>query len=70
MFSIPGVWRPPIPVADFFLPFFSEVIFGSNLGDSTHIQLAIYTVFDEESEFQVKNREKLQPEGKNKEKRN
>ena len=30
----------------------------------------IYTVFDEESDFQVKNKQFLRPEGKNKEKRN
>ena len=30
----------------------------------------IYTVFDEESDFQVKNKHVLRPEGKNKEKRN
>ena len=30
----------------------------------------IYTVFDEESDFQVKNKRFLRPEGKNKEKRN
>ena len=30
----------------------------------------IYTVFDEESDFQVKNKQCLRPEGKSKEKRN
>ena len=30
----------------------------------------IYTVFDEESDFQVKNKQLLRPEGKNKEKLN
>ena len=30
--------------------------------------MAIYTVFDEESDFQVKNKQILEPEGKNKEK--
>ena len=33
--------------------------------DSRHIQVAIYTVFDEESEFQVKNSQILQPGGNN-----
>ena len=37
--------------------------------DSRHVQLAIYTVFDEESESEVKNKQFLRPEGKNKEKR-
>ncbi len=32
--------------------------------------MAIYTVFDEESEFQDKNNQFLDPEGKNNEKRN
>ena len=48
---------------------FSSLFFGGRVlikfWDSRHIQVAMYTVFDEESEFQIKNREKLQPGGKN-----
>ena len=33
-----------------------------------HARGEIYTVFDEESDFQVKNKQILEPEGKNKEK--
>ena len=32
--------------------------------DPRHSQVAIYTVFDEESEFQVKNKQILDPGGK------
>ena len=34
------------------------------LRDSRHIQVAVYTVFDEESEFQIKNSQILEPGGK------
>ena len=37
--------------------------------DSRHIQVAIYTVVDEESEFQLKNSKILEPGGKTYEKR-
>ena len=37
--------------------------------DSRPLQLSKYTVFDEESDFQVENKQFLEPEGKNKEKR-
>ena len=36
----------------------------SRFGDSRHSQVAIYTVFDEESEFQVKNKQILDPEAR------
>ena len=36
----------------------------SYTSDSRHSQVAIYTVFDEESEFQVKNKQILDPGGK------
>ena len=38
--------------------------------DSRPFQLGKYSVFDEESDFQDKNRQVLEPEGKTKEKRN
>ena len=38
--------------------------FWTSLRDSRHSQVAIYTVFDEESEFQVKNKQILDPGGK------
>ena len=37
--------------------------------DSKHVQQSKYTVFHEESDFQVKNSQFLDPEGKSKEKR-
>ncbi len=40
------------------------IIFGTNFWDSGHVQQSKYTVFDEESDFQVKNGQILQPEGK------
>ena len=36
--------------------------------DSRHLQLAKYTVFDEESDFQVKNEQIRRPEAKTEEK--
>ena len=42
----------------------------AKIWDSTPFQLAIYTVFDEESESEVENAQFWEPEGKNKEKRN
>ena len=38
--------------------------------DSRHVRQSKYTVLHEESDFQVKNKQILDPEGKNKEKRN
>ena len=38
--------------------------FGTGIWDSRHSQVAIYTVFDEESEFQVENKQILDPGGK------
>ena len=35
-----------------------------NFEDSRHAQLSIYAVFDEESDFQVKNKEIRRPEAK------
>ena len=55
-------------MADFFLPFFGGHVL-IKFGDSRRIQVAIYTVFDEESEIQVKNRKILQPGGEISEKR-
>ena len=52
-------------MADCFLLFFcwgGRVLI--NFWDSRHIKVAIYTVFDEESEFQVKNKQILDPGGK------
>ena len=43
--------------------------FWIKIKDSRHFQLAIYTVFHEESESEVKKCKKLQPGGKNQEKR-
>ena len=43
---------------------------GAPISDSRHVQLAIYTVLDEESESEVKKCQILEPGGKNKEKRN
>ena len=40
-----------------------------NPKDSRHAQLSIYAVFDEESNFQVKNKEIRRPEAKTLEKR-
>ena len=37
--------------------------------DSRHVRQSKYTVSNEESDFQVKNKHFLRPEGKNKEKR-
>ena len=51
-------------MADFFLPFFGGGRVLITFWDSRHIQVAIYTVFDEESEFQVKNKQNLEPGGK------
>ena len=52
--------------------FFSSLFFGGHFwikfGDSGHIQLAIYTVWDEEPESAVKKCQILEPGGKNKEK--
>ena len=36
--------------------------------DSRPFQLSIYTVFDEESDFQVENNQILEPEGKKRKK--
>ena len=44
--------------------------FGVQIRDSGHVQVAIYTVFHEESESAVKKCRILQPGGENKEKRN
>ena len=41
-----------------------EIIFSIKNLDSRHFQVSIYTVFDEESDFQVKNKEIRRPEGK------
>ena len=38
--------------------------------DSRHVRQSKYTVSHEESDFQVRNKQFLDPEGKNKEKRN
>ena len=38
--------------------------FWTRIWDSRHSQVAIYTVFDEESEFQVENKQILDPGGK------
>ena len=43
---------------------------GAPISDSRHVQLAIYTVWDEESESEVKKCQILEPGGKNQEKRN
>ena len=43
--------------------FFSG-LFRFKLEDSRHFQWSIYTVFDEESDFQVKNSQILEPGGK------
>ena len=40
------------------------------MADVCHFQLSIYTVWHEEFDFQVKNSQLLEPERKNKEKRN
>ena len=40
------------------------IMFLANFWDSRHFQLATYTVFDEESNFQVKNEEIRRPEAK------
>ena len=42
----------------------------TRFGDSRHARQSKYTVLHEESDFQVKNKQLLRPEGKNKEKRN
>ncbi len=39
--------------------------FSSSFPDSRHAQLSIYTVFDEESDIQIKNKEIRRPEAKN-----
>ena len=47
---------------------FHDLINFSVLLDSRHVQLAIYTVFDEESESEVKKCQILKPGGENQEK--
>ena len=50
-----------------------ETMFGHFLAwipDSRHVRQSKYTVLHDESDFQVKNKQLLRPEGKNKEKRN
>ena len=42
----------------------------TGFGDSRPFQLGKYTVFDEESKFQIRNQHFLEPGGKNNEKRN
>ena len=52
----------------------TSVFFGGHFWvkfwDSRHVQWSKYIVFHEESDFQVKNKQFLEPEGKNKENRN
>ena len=43
---------------------------GNKNQDSGHLQLAIYTVFDEESDVQVRNKQIVRQKWKNKEKQN
>ena len=55
-------------MAVFFLPFFLGGHDLIKFWDSRHIQVAIYTVLDEESIYQVKHMQILEPGGKHEEK--